>query len=168
MWKELVMLENNTIEDLFNVDSLCANWLKKIAGSGEEEFEGMKLLWECTGCSGEGTVLKIGKGKGNTLVKWSERNIFCKRVVKARFDELKNQIKAIGRGFWSIIPQRGVALFQANEIEILTCGIPEFDMDLWKRNTNYSGGYHEGDKTIKLFWIVLESMTDEQKSNLVR
>ena len=45
--------------------------------------------------------------------------------------------------------------------------LPEIDIELLKRHTVYEG-YSPGDKTIKLFWKVMESFTDDERSRYVR
>ena len=163
VWNELVMIES-AIGDLFEIDSLAVNWLKKLQGTSEDDWESEGVNWECTGCAGE--LLRVGPaGKG---VKWGDRRVFVKKVVEARMRESKSQVEAIARGFYSIVPERALALFTGAELEVLVCGVPDFDMKLWKKNTHYSGGYHENDVTIVLFWKVLECFTNEQKSALVR
>ena len=61
-----------------------------------------------------------------------------------------------------------VRLFTPPEIEELIVGKAEFDMGLWKERAKYGGVWSNSSSTIsKRFWRVLESFTEEQKSQVV-
>lgn len=41
-------------------------------------------------------------------------------------------------------------------MQLLSGGNYDIDIDDFKSNTRYTGGYNEGSRTIKIFWEVLE------------
>lgn len=57
--------------------------------------------------------------------------------------------------------------FSWQEVELVVCGSPTFDLDDWKTHTHYSG-YSSNDEIILRFWRVVEGMTDLERGNLVR
>ena len=49
------------------------------------------------------------------------------------------------------------------ELERLICGQQVIDVQDWKQNTRYGGGYGAGHKTIVAFWQVVEEDLDEDE-----
>jgi len=50
-----------------------------------------------------------------------------------------------------------LSVFDFQELELLLCGLPEIDIEDWKRNTEYSGDYERkgaSHKVVKWFWEV--------------
>ncbi|EPS71373.1 ubiquitin-protein ligase 7, partial [Genlisea aurea] len=63
---------------------------------------------------------------------------------------------AFYRGLTDLISPSWLKLFNANEFnQLLSGGDHDIDSDDLKRNTQYTGGYSEGSRTIKLFWEVM-------------
>jgi len=52
---------------------------------------------------------------------------------------IKSQIDAFLTGFHEIIPKELVSIFNYNEIELLISGMPKFDINDLKRNSDYNG-----------------------------
>ena len=82
--------------------------------------------------------------------------------------EFDDQVAAIRRGLGTIIPLQALRLYTWQQVEILACGQPVIDMDVWKLHTEYQNGYSETHPTIKLFWKVLESLSFEEQAGFVR
>lgn len=87
--------------------------------------------------------------------------------VEARLNEMAPAIELIKRGALVVVPRRALALYTWKEVEVLVAGSPEFDMDLWKSHTHYSG-YSCDDEVVLTFWRVMEGFSEEEKSNFVR
>ena len=43
-------------------------------------------------------------------------------------------------GFYALVPQEIISIFNENELELLISGMPDIDVDDWRANTVYSGG----------------------------
>ena len=95
------------------------------------------------------------------------RGQYCDLVQQFRLHEFDAHVAAIKRGVGHIVPLRSLSLFTWKELEVLVGGPPNIDIDLLKRHTTYDG-YTATDKTIKMFWKVFESFTEEEKSMYVR
>lgn len=63
-------------------------------------------------------------------------------------------MNAFLEGFNEIIPKDLLKIFDANELELLMCGIGNVDVRDWKLNTVYKGGYHPNHIVIQWFWRV--------------
>lgn len=84
----------------------------------------------------------------------------------------KPQITELMLGFFDIIPEPALTVFDPNELELILCGLPTIDMNDWMDNTKYSGYYeHKGknDKIVKWFWEVVQHDFDqEMKARLLQ
>mmetsp|Transcript_20079 Transcript_20079/g.63113 ORF Transcript_20079/g.63113 Transcript_20079/m.63113 type:complete len:88 (-) Transcript_20079:510-773(-) len=72
-------------------------------------------------------------------------------------DRVKEQVKALLLGFYDVIPEALLSLFDFQELELLLCGLPEIDIQDWKRHTEYTGDYERkgaSHKVVKWFWEV--------------
>jgi E3 ubiquitin-protein ligase HUWE1 len=77
------------------------------------------------------------------------------------------QIDAFLTGFHSIIPPDLISLFDASELELLICGLPDIDIDDLYAHTTYHG-YRSTDPTILYFWKTLRSLSQEEKAQFLQ
>lgn len=73
-----------------------------------------------------------------------------------------DQIIAIRKGLFKIIPEETFKNFTAKEFEYFLCGETEINISDWKTHSVYSGLYNEDHYIIKWFWSYIESL--DQKS----
>ena len=87
-------------------------------------------------------------------------------------DRNKPQLTELLLGFFDIIPEPALTIFDANELELSLCGLPTIDMDDWQANTNYSGLYEmKGRKAqqVKWFWeVVSDDFDQEMRARLLQ
>ncbi len=55
-------------------------------------------------------------------------------------DRVKPQLNELLLGFFDVIPEPLLTVFDFHELELLMCGWPEFEVEDWKEQTKYSGG----------------------------
>lgn len=87
-------------------------------------------------------------------------------------DRVKPQLTELLLGFFDVVPEPLLMVFDFQEIELLMCGLPKIDMDDWMANTSYQG-YFEFDgrnaMTVQWFWeIVSEEFDHEQRARLLQ
>jgi hypothetical protein len=111
--------------------------------------------------------MELFPGGSGEFVVYETRCQFCDLLQDYRLHEFDAQISSIARGLYALMPRDSLLLLTWHELEVLVCGSPSFDMDFWRKHTTYSG-YTEDDPTIRLFWKVLESLTQEEQSGFVR
>ena len=61
-------------------------------------------------------------------------------------------------------------LLSARELELALMGVPEIDVDDWKRSTNYKGDFAKlgpDHPTVKLFWDEVEHRMDRERRALL-
>lgn len=87
-------------------------------------------------------------------------------------DRTRPQITELLLGFFDIIPEPALTVFDPNELELILCGLPEIDMDDWISNTIYSGtfeGKGRREKVVEWFWeVVRDDFDQEMKARLLQ
>ena len=77
------------------------------------------------------------------------------------------QITAFCDGFYSLIPHDIIRIFSPNELDLLICGIPEIDINDFKKNVVYRSPYHSNHKVIVLFFNVISKWDNEKLAKLL-
>lgn len=87
-------------------------------------------------------------------------------------DRVKEQVQQLLLGFYDVIPEPLLSVFDFQELELLLCGLPKINVEDWIRHTEYTGDYERkgaNHKVVKWFWdIVSEDFSDEQKARLLQ
>lgn len=86
-------------------------------------------------------------------------------------DRIKPQVKELLLGFFDVIPEPLLTIFDFQELELLMCGLPEIDLEDWKEHTEYSGAYEDtgGDhEACHWFWEVVAEFDQEMKARLLQ
>ncbi|CAH0486993.1 unnamed protein product [Peronospora farinosa] len=174
VWKQLLG-QTLTRADLEDTDTMFIQMLDGIANcdndgiSTEEEFAtafaGLELRFTASSCTGEN--IELVPGGRHVTVGFHNRLEYCRLAELARLEECSAQVAAMAQGFAMLFPRRVLTLLTWQELEILTCGSPRIDLDLWQRHTRYDG-YSEDDPTVLLFWEALGKFSDEQRADFVR
>ena len=93
------------------------------------------------------------------------------RLKHRMLDSIKLQLQNFLKGFYEVLPSDLLSVFDYQELELLMCGVPEIDLDDWKRHTEYLGEYARlgaKHKVIKWFWKAVEAMTVEERVRLLQ
>ena len=86
-------------------------------------------------------------------------------------DVTKEQTMSILLGFYDVIPESLMTIFDFNEVELLLCGKPHIDMEDWQKHTEYSGEFEmcqENHDVIAWFWATVESFDTSLKARLLQ
>jgi len=86
-------------------------------------------------------------------------------------DRVKPQLNELLLGFFDVIPEPLLTVFDFQELELLMCGLPVIDMEDWQAHTEYSGDYEEvgADYPVcQWFWEVVEEFDQEMKARLLQ
>lgn len=93
------------------------------------------------------------------------------RLKHRMLDSVKLQLQNFLQGFYEVLPSDLVGVFDYQELDLLMCGIPQIDLDDWKRHTEYLGEYARSGakhKVIKWFWKAVEAMSEEERVRLLQ
>eukprot|EP00127_Corallochytrium_limacisporum_P003020 Clim_evm67s144 gene=Clim_evmTU67s144 len=88
---------------------------------------------------------------------------FVSRVVQWRATRnTEKQFDAMMTGLKRFVPPDSLTSFDEKELEILLCGLRKYDLDDWKKHTEYKG-FEPEDAIVKWLWELLEEFgRDEQ------
>lgn len=81
------------------------------------------------------------------------------------------QLKELLLGFFDVIPEPLLTVFDFQELELLMCGLPEIDLEDWQEHTEYSGEYEFMKHTAPSctwFWEVVAEFDQEMKARLLQ
>merc|ERR1712070_187619 len=71
---------------------------------------------------------------------------------------VRSQMTELLLGFFDIIPEPLLTVFDFQELELLMCGLPTIDVDDWMANTNYIGKYEAkrgSHQVCRWFWEIV-------------
>jgi len=86
-------------------------------------------------------------------------------------DRVKPQLNELLLGFFDVIPEPLLTIFDFQELELLMCGLPDIDLEDWKEHTEYSGecDHVGGDHQVCIwFWEVVGEFDRETKARLLQ
>ncbi|CAF3915427.1 unnamed protein product [Rotaria sp. Silwood2] len=111
------------------------------------------------------------EGKNCQVTERNKRE-FLDLIIKWRIERgVQEQIDCFVRGFYEIIGDHKLisSMFDARELELALCGTMEIDLNDWRMNTEYRGGYHAQHHVIEWFWFCVEKRFDnEQRLKLLQ
>eukprot|EP00118_Oscarella_pearsei_P013757 m.113286 g.113286 ORF g.113286 m.113286 type:complete len:1025 (+) comp37458_c1_seq4:1355-4429(+) len=101
-------------------------------------------------------------GGSSILVTDENKEEYVQLVAEMRMTRaIRPQIDSFLNGFLCFIPLSLLSLFDEYELEICLSGLPEIDLEDWRRNTEYSGGFEEDSPVIKWFWELMGTFDDK-------
>uniref|UniRef100_A0AAY4EJS6 E3 ubiquitin-protein ligase n=1 Tax=Denticeps clupeoides TaxID=299321 RepID=A0AAY4EJS6_9TELE len=90
-------------------------------------------------------------------------------VMQWRFvNRIQMQMSAFKEGFYELIPQDLIKIFDENELELLMCGLGDVDVNDWRENTKYKNGYGPNHPVILWFWKTVLLMDAEKRIRLLQ
>ena len=113
------------------------------------------------------TVDLIENGRN---VEVTEKNKFdyVQRLCSFKlYESIKLQIEALLKGFYNIIPQNLISIFNHRELELVISGMPTINIQDWKNNTIYEN-YNEESNVIKYFWEIIESFDNDERAEFLQ
>lgn len=84
---------------------------------------------------------------------------------------MKDQLKELLIGFYEVVPEALLIVFDFQELELVMCGLPEIKMNDWKIHTEYLGEYEskkQNHKVTTWFWEVVDEYSEELKARLLQ
>jgi E3 ubiquitin-protein ligase NEDD4 len=158
--------------DLKDLDEEYYNSLKGLKDMGADvEYVGADFTVTEETLGVKNTVELVPNGESIDV---TEENLpeYMEACLKYRMlGRCEKQINELLLGFFDVIPEPLLTIFDFQELELLMCGMPDIDMDDWIENTEYSGEYdREGPnhQTCKWFWEVVSEYDHEMKARLLQ
>ncbi|XP_051787007.1 E3 ubiquitin-protein ligase HECW2-like isoform X3 [Erpetoichthys calabaricus] len=118
---------------------------------------------------GQITERELKPGGANIPVCEKNKKEYIERMVKWRIERgVVQQTESLVRGFYEVVDARLVSVFDARELELVIAGTAEIDLNDWRNNTEYRGGYHDNHIVIRWFWAAVERFNNEQRLRLLQ
>lgn len=89
---------------------------------------------------GSTETVDLIKGGSGTDVTNENLPLYLQAQMKYRLhDRYTRQLTAFLRGFYDVVPEAVLSVFDFQELELVLHGLPNIDMDDWIRHTDYTG-----------------------------
>lgn len=85
-------------------------------------------------------------------------------------DRIRPQLLQFLKGFYDVVPETLLSVFDFQEVELLLHGLPNIDMNDWIDNTEYTGDFAgmPNHKVVQWFWEIVREFEHEQKAKLLQ
>ncbi|XP_029807712.1 E3 ubiquitin-protein ligase NEDD4 isoform X4 [Suricata suricatta] len=156
-----------TLHDMESVDSEYYNSLRWILENDPTELDLRFVIDEELFGQTHQHELKIGGSEVVVTNKNKKEYIYL--VIQWRFvNRIQKQMAAFKEGFFELIPQDLIKIFDENELELLMCGLGDVDVNDWKEHTKYKNGYSVNHQVIQWFWKAVLMMDSEKRIRLLQ
>uniref|UniRef100_A0A8C6UJM3 E3 ubiquitin-protein ligase n=1 Tax=Neogobius melanostomus TaxID=47308 RepID=A0A8C6UJM3_9GOBI len=111
------------------------------------------------------------KPDGSEIVVTNEnKKEYIHLVIQWRFmNRVQKQMTAFKEGFFELIPQDVIKIFDENELEVTAhVWIGDVDVNDWKENTKYKNSYCANHMVIQWFWKTVLLMDAEKRIRLLQ
>ena len=163
----------NEFDDLLFLDEQMYKSLKQLkdmAGRGDN-VEDLDLYFVVQRTdAGEMVSTELIPGGSQVRVTKSNIHEYLHKFAYHKLNvEISAQCRAFLSGFRKLIRVEWMRLFSPRELQLMICGEDRgIDIEDWKKNINYAGGYHEAHPYIQGFWQTVRSMSVEEQRNLLK
>ena len=120
---------------------------------------------------GTTSTVELMENGADITVDNSNCGTYLEAQLKYRLLNLVNeQLLQFLRGFYDVVPEPFLSVFQYQELELLLHGLPNIDMDDWIANTEYTGEFNgqPNHRVVKWFWEVVREMSQDKKAKLLQ
>lgn len=160
----------NSFDDLYTLDPEIYDSLVKLRKySGDVEDLNLTFSIDQDMGHGKHASLELVRGGDNITVTKANRLEYIHAIANFKLNlVLSPQANAFFSGMSTVISPHWLKMFNAVELQMLISGgHSKIDVNDLRSNTIY-GGFTEDDPTVKLFWEVLEEMSEEDRCLLLK
>ncbi|XP_075064139.1 E3 ubiquitin-protein ligase NEDD4 isoform X2 [Mixophyes fleayi] len=156
-----------TLSDMESVDSEYYNSLRWILENDPTELDIRFTVDE--ELFGQTHQHDLKPGGTDIVVTNKNKKEYIHLVIQWRFvNRVQTQMAAFKEGFFELIPQDLIKIFDENELELLMCGLGDVDVNNWREHSKYKNGYSAGHQVIQWFWKAVLMMDAEKRIRLLQ
>ncbi|XP_075714083.1 E3 ubiquitin-protein ligase NEDD4 isoform X3 [Rhinoderma darwinii] len=156
-----------TLNDMESVDSEYYNSLQWILENDPTELDLRFTVDE--ELFGQTHQHDLKPGGSDIVVTNKNKKEYIHLVIQWRFvNRVQKQMASFKEGFFELIPQDLIKIFDENELELLMCGLGDVDVNNWREHTKYKNGYSLGHPAIQWFWKAVLMMDAEKRIRLLQ
>lgn len=139
-----------TVADLKSVDEEFYSGLRKLKDMVEAGDDISMLCLDFTitrDVMGDQQEVELVPGGSDIEVGNANFEDYIEACLKDKtLTKVNDQLGHLLQGFFDVIPEPLLAVFDFQELELLMCGLPEIDIEDWQANTEYTGKYAYGNE----------------------
>ncbi|XP_075387954.1 E3 ubiquitin-protein ligase NEDD4 isoform X2 [Tenrec ecaudatus] len=155
------------LHDMESVDSEYYNSLRWILENDPTELDLRFIIDE--ELFGQTHQHELKSGGSEIVVTNKNKKEYIYLVIQWRFvNRIQKQMAAFKEGFFELIPQDLIKIFDENELELLMCGLGDVDVNDWQEHTKYKNGYNANHQVIQWFWKAVFMMDAEKRIRLLQ
>lgn len=120
---------------------------------------------------GSTTEVELVPGGNEMTVDSTNLHSYLEAQLKYRLlTRIHDQLSELVRGFYEVVPEPFLSVFDFQELELLLHGMPVIDMDDWIRNSLYTGDFSgkPNHQVVLWFWETVKEYPDEKKAKLLQ
>lgn len=156
-----------TLQDMESVDSEYFNSLMWILENDPTDLDLRFTIDE--ELFGQTHQHELKPGGAEIVVTNENKKEYIHLVMQWRFvNRIQKQMTAFKEGFFELIPQDLIKIFDENELELLMCGLGDVDVNDWRENTKYKNSYCSNHVVIQWFWKTVLLMDAEKRIRLLQ
>ncbi|XP_053573480.1 E3 ubiquitin-protein ligase NEDD4 isoform X2 [Bombina bombina] len=156
-----------TLNDMESVDNEYYNSLQWILENDPTELDLRFVVDE--ELFGQTHQHDLKPGGSEIVVTNRNKREYIHLVIQWRFvNRVQKQMAAFKEGFFELIPQDLIKIFDENELELLMCGLGDVDVNDWREHSKYKNGYAQGHQVIQWFWKAVLMMDAEKRIRLLQ
>jgi len=161
-----------TFEDLQLVDESICRSLKRIMEYADNAEHLCLNFTVCENVLGQIKEVPLVKNGENIDVTASNLPEYIECRVKYHLlERVKPQLTELLLGFFDVIDEALLTVFDFQELELLMCGLPEINTVDWQENTEYTGEFESlgsSHPVCKWFWEMVEEHDQEYRARLLQ
>ncbi|XP_074474586.1 E3 ubiquitin-protein ligase NEDD4 isoform X2 [Sebastes fasciatus] len=156
-----------TLQDMESVDSEYFNSLMWILENDPTDLDLRFTIDE--ELFGQTHQHELKPGGTEIVITNDTKKEYIHLVMQFRFvNRIQKQMTAFKDGFFELIPQDLIKIFDENELELLMCGLGDVDVNDWRDNTKYKNSYSSNHAVIQWFWKTVLLMDSEKRIRLLQ
>ncbi|KAG8001526.1 E3 ubiquitin-protein ligase NEDD4, partial [Nibea albiflora] len=156
-----------TLQDMESVDSEYFNSLMWILENDPTDLDLRFTIDE--ELFGQTHQHELKPGGTDIVITNENKKEYIDLVMQWRFvNRILKQMTAFKEGFFELIPQDLIKIFDENELELLMCGLGDVDVNDWRANTKYKNSYCSNHVVIQWFWKTVLLMDAEKRIRLLQ
>ncbi|KAM9826292.1 E3 ubiquitin-protein ligase NEDD4 isoform 1-T1 [Syngnathus typhle] len=164
---KMMLQKSITLQDMESVDGEYFNSLKWILENDPTDLDLMFTIDE--ELFGQTHQHELKPNGAEIVVTNENKKEYIHLVMQWRFvNRIQKQMTAFKDGFFELIPQDVIKIFDENELELLMCGLGDVDVNDWRQNTKYKSGYNADHVVIHWFWKAVLLMDAEKRIRLLQ
>jgi E3 ubiquitin-protein ligase NEDD4 len=159
--------------DLENLDPELYQNMQKLLSMKADDIECLEMDFTTTEDRlGEKVNIPLVPGGADKLLTGENLQEYIEAYIKHMlFDRIRPQITELLLGFYDVIPEPLLTIFDFQELELIMCGLPNIDLADWKSHTLYTGYFQrekEKNQICKWFWDIVQDFDQEMKARLLQ